>query len=161
MGKEEERLRQFLTGAAKVLVLGIGSELKKDDAVGVLLARWLKERAFPGLTVLEGGNAPENLSGEIKRLAPSHLLLVDAAEMKEEPGTVRFLGLEELGGFSFSTHALPLHLFVSFLRVELPDLKVAVLGIQPEFVGFGEGLSPAAAAGLAEAGRWLADIFKK
>jgi hypothetical protein len=95
-----------LKGATRVVLLGVGSDLRGDDAAGMMAAERLSHT--PKLNVLLGGTAPENLTGEIKKLKPSHLLIVDAAEMKAEAGTIRLLTPEEIGGFSFSTHALPL-----------------------------------------------------
>ena len=117
----------------RLVVVGIGHELCGDDAVGVRLAGMLKPYAIGNehLLVLEAGPAPENFTGPVRRFRPDVVLLVDAAQMNAEPGTVRWLDLQETNGISASSHTLPLHILVSYLQAEL-GCQVALIGIQPE-----------------------------
>ncbi len=85
-----KELKNRLLGAAKIAVLGIGSRLKGDDAGGVIAAEDLRgalSKNFEKLNVgiFIGGTAPENVTSEIKRFKPSHLIIVDAADMTGEP----------------------------------------------------------------------------
>jgi hydrogenase 3 maturation protease len=91
--------------------------------------------------VLEGGLAPENLTGAIRRFAPDLVLLVDAAEMGEPAGAVRWLSWQDTTGVSAATHALPPYMVAQFLASEL-DCEVALIGIQPQEIAFGASLSP-------------------
>jgi hydrogenase 3 maturation protease len=91
--------------------------------------------------VLEGGLAPENLTGAIRRFAPDLVLLVDAAEMGEPAGAVRWLSWQDTTGVSAATHALPPYMVAQFLASEL-DCEVALIGIQPQETAFGASLSP-------------------
>jgi hydrogenase 3 maturation protease len=136
----QAELTSRLKGATTVVLLGVGSDLRGDDAAGIMLAAKLKNN--PKLTVLFGGTAPENLTGQIKKLKPSHLIIVDAAELKAAPGTVKLLMPEEIGGFSFSTHALPLSVMVDFIRADWP-CDVIIIAIQPADVHFGAPVHPA------------------
>ncbi|MCU0641332.1 MAG: hydrogenase maturation peptidase HycI [Candidatus Margulisbacteria bacterium] len=140
-------LTKRLDGAGHIVLLAVGSELRGDDAAGLLVAAELKN--LPQLTVLIGGTAPENLTGQIKKLKPSHLIIVDAAELKEATGTVRLVELEEIGGFSFSTHALPLKVMIDFI---LQDHHCAVLivAIQPKDTTFGAPVDPAVSRAAAQ-----------
>lgn len=133
-------LTSRLKGATRVVLLGVGSDLRGDDAAGMLVAEKLQNA--PNLTILLGGTAPENLTGEIKKLKPSHLLIVDAAEMKAEPGTVKLLTPEEIGGFSFSTHALPLKVMIDFILADW-QCAVTMIAIQPADTHFGAPIHPA------------------
>lgn len=135
------KLKEKLNGSQKVVVLGIGSELRGDDSAGILVAKKLEKEKLPGLTVLIGGTAPENMTGEIKRLRPSHLIIVDAADMKETPGTIRLVDPDEVGGYSFSTHSLPIKVLINYLLEYFP-CKVTLIGIQPKNISFGNSLSP-------------------
>ncbi|MCX5686330.1 MAG: hydrogenase maturation protease, partial [Candidatus Omnitrophica bacterium] len=81
-----------LAGAKKIAVLAIGSELRRDDSAGILVAEELeknlknsKARRVP-LKIFIGGTAPENLTGVIKKFKPSDILIVDALEMNRKPG---------------------------------------------------------------------------
>jgi hydrogenase 3 maturation protease len=126
-------LTSRLKGATRVVLRG-------DDAAGMMAAERLSHT--PKLNVLLGGTAPENLTGEIKKLKPSHLLIVDAAEMKAEAGTIRLLTPEEIGGFSFSTHALPLKVMIDFILTDWP-CAVTIIAIQPADTHFGAPVHPA------------------
>ena len=119
-------------------VLAVGSELLGDDAVGLLVGGKLAELGSPRVGVFEGATAPENCTGPIRRYSPTHLVLVDAADLGAEPGTVELLDPERLGGIAFTTHALPLTVVVDYLAQSLPDCRVVVVGIQPESLRFGE-----------------------
>ena len=102
----------------------------------------------PAIGLFEGGTAPENLTGEILRFQPSHILLVDAADLGLKPGTVKLIKPEAIGGVSFSTHVLPLKILADYLSQSLPcpacnaehnmaGRQVMVLGIQPGRTDFG------------------------
>jgi hydrogenase 3 maturation protease len=114
-------------------VVGIGHELCGDDAVGVRLAGLLKTLTGgnEALLALEAGPAPENFTGTLRRFAPDMTLLVDAALMGSDPGTVRWLDWREASGMSASTHTLPLNMLAAYLKEEL-GCEVALLGIQPD-----------------------------
>lgn len=97
----------------------------------------------PSIGLFAGGTAPENLTGEILRFEPSHILLVDAADLGLKPGTVKLIDPETIGGASFSTHALPLKILADYLRQSLPcparnasrsnvGRHIIILGIQPK-----------------------------
>ncbi len=146
---------------ARVAVVGIGHELHGDDAVGVALARMLKMRVpeREGLLVVEAGPMPENSSGTLRRFGPDLVLLVDAAQMGAEPGTVRWLAWQIAGGNSVSTHTLPLTLFARYLTAEL-GCEVALIGIQPADLAFGAALSPAVREAAEATAEVLADVLQ-
>jgi len=68
-------------------------------------------------------------------------LIIDAAEMGETPGTVRWIPEESIDGMSASTHSLPLSMLARYLRLEL-DCQVILLGLQPGSNEVGERVSP-------------------
>ncbi|MBI5543173.1 MAG: hydrogenase 3 maturation endopeptidase HyCI [Deltaproteobacteria bacterium] len=115
-------------------MLGVGSELRGDDFAGVLVARaveaWRKKAKVEHLAGFEGFSAPENLTGAIARFRPSHVLMVDAAHLGLEPGTVRVLDPEQITGVSFSTHMLPAPIFLGYLS-QTTGCRTLVVGIQP------------------------------
>lgn len=148
MQQLKAELSQRLKGAEKIVVLGVGSELRGDDAAGTLVAEQLKGSK---LQVIIGGTAPENFTGEIKRLKPSHLIIIDAAEMHCPPGTLKLVGLDEIGGYSFSTHALPLKVMADFILNEI-TCAILVIAIQPKTLEFGAALSPEVKSAIALVG---------
>lgn len=141
------QLRQTLTerlaNANSVAVLGVGSELRGDDAVGMRVAELLRtqELAHPRLVSHAGSTAPESATGPIRSQKPSHLIIVDAAALRTSPGEVALLEREDIDGITFCTHALPLSVVIDFLRYDNSDLDAFALAIQAEHLFFGEPLS--------------------
>jgi len=150
--------------APRLAVLGIGHELYGDDAVGVWLAGRLGELipTSESLLAVQGGPAPENFTGTLRRYKPDLVLLVDAALMDLAPGQTGWLSWQDTTGFSASTHTLPLHLLAGYLTAEL-NCEVALLGIQPAQTQVGAPLSPKvqdAAEGVAKAICEILNRFK-
>jgi hydrogenase 3 maturation protease len=129
---------------ARVAIVGVGHELRGDDAAGLVVVRGLQRVPADEerLLVLDAGSAPENQTGPLRRFKPDIVLLIDAAQMNETPGTVRWLPWGEVGGVSAFTHALPLHVLARYLSGEL-GCEVALLCVQPEQDDIGAPLSPA------------------
>ncbi len=138
------------SGARPVVVLGVGSPLRCDDAAGLHVAAALGREAFPNVTVIEAGPAPENFTSEIRRLHPAVLILVDCAQMGERPGSVRMIDAGEISSVSFGTHGLPLSVLADYVHTEV-GCSVVVLGIEPQSIEPGEALSAAASRGVQEA----------
>jgi hydrogenase 3 maturation protease len=136
--------RECLEDTKKLVILGAGSYLKADDAIGVEIANRLikkyTEICSPRLRVFCGGTAPENYSGVIKTFEPDHIIIIDAADLKEIPGTVSDIQAEVISGVSFSTHMLPLKVLIQYLRKEV-GCKATVIGIQPLDLTFGSPMS--------------------
>jgi hydrogenase 3 maturation protease len=135
-----------LAGAKRVAVLGIGSDLRADDAAGNIAAVRLmkalarRKKKAPAKVFL-GETAPENLTGEIKRYKPSHLVIVDTADLRKKPGSIFIFKPEALGeGVSFSTHKMPARILVDYLVTSL-GCDVTIIGIQPGSVAFGKAPS--------------------
>jgi hydrogenase 3 maturation protease len=128
----------------KVAIIGVGNALRSDDAAGILVAHELLQRECAAdtehLLILEGGQAPENLTGELCKFAPALVLFIDAAKIGEKPGTVQWISEECIDGMSASTHSLPLFMLARYLTLER-DCKVIFLGIQPESNEVGESVS--------------------
>src|SRR5690349_19061121 len=75
---------------SRLAVIGIGQELCGDDGAGCAVIQSLQERRGPSETflALDGGCAPENQTGPLRRFRPSLVVLVDAAQMGIEPGSI-------------------------------------------------------------------------
>jgi len=143
------QLKQLLTerlkSASSVALLCVGAELRGDDGVGMRIGRILDQAsaAHPRLQVHYGSSAPENCTGPIRAQEPSHLIIIDAAHLGDQPGSISLLERQQITGISFCTHALPLNVIVDFIVSSNPQLKdVLLLGIQPQAMGFDEPLTP-------------------
>ena len=137
--------------SARTVVIGIGNEFRRDDAVGLHVARRVAERlagpARAGVEVVEA-------EGDVGALldvwsGASKAVVVDALASNETPGAVHRLAETDIADARFaagSTHALGLAEGVRLGRVlgRLPD-QLVVYGIEGATFEQGAGLSPAVA----------------
>lgn len=145
-------LSEELSGKG-ILILGVGNLLLSDEGVGIRVVERLQEcYALPiegaPVTIMDGGTLGMDL---LYYLEDTHtLLIVDAVEMGQEPGTTLRLTGSEVPAFlsvKMSPHqiGIPDMLFAArFKGVEPPD--VVLWGVQPGSLDIGLELSPAVAA---------------
>lgn len=141
----KNNLKSELKGAKRIAVLGVGSELRADDIAGILASRELEISSknistSVSLKIFLGYTAPENLSGEIKKFEPTHVIIIDTADIGKKPGDVELFSPENVGGISFSTHKLPIKVLAQYLTGSL-DCRVMIIGIQPKALEFGKSIS--------------------
>ncbi len=110
------------------ILLGIGNEMNGDDAVGIYVARKIKCKGWKSI---DCATVPENFVGEIYRYKPDKVVIVDAADMNLKAGEVRRISKDKIGKATFSTHSVPLSLFISHLQ-KLMNTEVFLIGIQPK-----------------------------
>lgn len=160
----ESSLNKRLDGCRRVAVLGVGSELRGDDAAGVLVVRALRHRVheapfrrleFEGF---EGANAPENLTGFISSFKPTHIVVVDAAEIGASAGEYREIAAGEIAETDFSTHTLPLQVIMDYLQ-QATGAVITLLGIQPASLRFGERPTPRMESGVRRLSRHLYEVM--
>jgi len=138
--------------AGSVLVIGIGNEYRRDDAVGLIVARRLAERRDPTFTVLEhdgdGAALMEAWQGA------ETVIVVDAVLSGAEPGTTHRLDVSlksltaltaltalTVEAFRGSTHA--------FSLVQAVELSRTLHQLPPHFIIYGiEGCNFEAGTGL-------------
>jgi hydrogenase 3 maturation protease len=154
MNEIVERLAAIWENETRLVFLGVGSPLRADDSVGLFIVEELeKGLAAPAgkeLRFYLGESAPENFSGAIREFGPSTVIIFDAAEFGAAPGTFRLIEADEIGGASFSTHMLPLHVLANYLTASA-GCRILVIGVQPKLLEFGYPLTPkvqSAAAGF-------------
>ncbi len=165
----KEQLNQALTTApdsgtpiepVRLAIMGVGNELNGDDAAGVAVVRALQPALAgqPRLLLIEAGPAPENFTGPLRRFAPNLVLIVDAANMGGEPGSVRWIEWQDTDGLSASTHSLPPSVLATYLIHEI-GCRVALLGIQAQQVEFGEPISAAVQRAVREVAQGLVEVL--
>ena len=144
MPKLKTILKAKLNNAQRIAVLGMGSELRADDAAGMLIALQLetfiiekKKDNNSSLKVFLGQTAPENLTGEIKKFKPTHLIIIDAIDFQRKPGSIGVIDLAKENGSSFSTHKIPLKIIRDYLYQSIA-CETIIIGIQPESLEFGQ-----------------------
>ena len=155
------------------LILGAGNLLLSDDGVGVHAIRRLQEtiEVPEEIQVIDGGTLGLDLLHYLEGV--SHLLIVDAMEMGQPPGTFRRLVGDEVPAYlsiKMSPHqiGLPDMLFAAKLRDLYPD-EVIIWGVQPATTEVGLELSPQVATQLdllverilGELARWGFELSRK
>ncbi|WP_324736423.1 hydrogenase maturation peptidase HycI [Thermococcus sp. SY098] len=128
-------LKEFLQGAKKVVICGIGNEVRGDDAFGVIVAEELKSRLkSEKIVILNCGEVPESYVGKIINEKPTHVIFIDAVDFGGKPGEIVIADPEGTLGESFSTHKLPLKLLVGYLKQNI-NAKFILIGCQPKHLG--------------------------
>ncbi len=128
-------LEELLERANRLLFIGVGNVLKRDDGVGVMISKQIIER--PDIKSLTVEISIENYIGKINSMKPGEIVIVDCMELGSTPGTYRLLALENVEDITFNTHNISLGRLSDFFQY--PSY---VLGIQPQSVEFGDHLSP-------------------
>jgi len=137
----EDELWRWLSNARRVVIMGIGNPLRKDDFVGVEIARNLKNRVSRFVYLIECETVPESFIGPITEFKPTHVLVIDAALLNQKPGSSKLVEPDQMAVVPpISTHALPLQIFCEYLA-RTTEAKIALLAIQPKDTRFGEGLT--------------------
>lgn len=149
------------------LILGIGNTLLSDEGVGIHVIDHL-DASNPDrqhITCLDGGTLSFTLAGPIAE--HDNLVVIDATQLHAPPGTLQtFIGSKMdsfLGGTRQNVHEVSLADLLDISRLSgcLPQNR-ALIGIQPEFIDWGDGVSaqvagaiePAAAQALALHQTW-------
>lgn len=135
-------MKKFLKNHGKIAILGIGNEIKGDDSLGPAIAKKLSKLFTNNedITIFDGGTVPENYTGSIRKENPTHIILVDAVEMKEEPGHIRVVQKDEIANYNISTHAMPVSFLIKYMETTI-DAEIILIGIQPKQMELDQNIS--------------------
>ena len=133
-------LIRFLKDAKVVVIIGMGNELRADDAVGLYVVRRLKSFSSSRLKVFEGQMTPEVYIGQACAAYPTHVLIIDAAELGKEPGMWQILLPEKIEPGLFTTHSIPAVEVAAEINRRC-GAEVVFVGIQPRSRDVSIGLS--------------------
>ncbi len=143
---------------AAIRIIGLGNELRGDDAVGLLVARRLRRRIGNCAEVIEAEMAGVDLIELMK--GASVVILIDAARSGQAPGTVHRLDASAgpIGRQIFlrSSHAIGTVDALELARAmgTLPA-TVIVYGVEAGHTGAGQLLSPTVAETLDQVVEWI------
>jgi hydrogenase maturation protease len=137
-------------------VLGFGNTLLGDDGAGVHLVTRLSSELGPDTAhFIDGGTMSFSLLPYVE-MADS-MLIVDAANIDQPPGTVLLLEGSAMDTFLKTTRRRSVHevglidlLDMARLHGCLPRQR-ALLCVQPQCIDWGQTLSPRVAAAMPEA----------
>ncbi|TXT56808.1 MAG: Hydrogenase 3 maturation protease [Candidatus Thorarchaeota archaeon] len=136
----ESQLNQFVQGTKKVAILGIGNDLRTDDGLGPYIVENLSIDD-PNVLIENVGSVPEAFARPLAEFGAERIIMVDAADMRKPVGHIELVTKDRIGGIAISTHSMPLSLLMMYLEQETGGQAI-LLGIQPQNIQFGEGLTP-------------------
>jgi len=147
-------------GSPKVVVVGVGNLLMGDDGMGIWVAEELR-KAPDEVLVLDGGTALLDVLEEVE--GAERLVIVDAMSGDGPPGTVYVLSSDDLGKrkgrFSLHDMGVAEMLELGRLMYRIPE-DVVLVGVEPEHVGPGIGLSRTLREKLQEVVRVVAEVAR-
>ncbi len=124
-----------------VHLMGVGNELRTDDAAGLEVVSSLRSKLggvpAPGVKIHPSSPTPERLLAKLAS-GKGRIVVFDAVEAAASPGDVIFRPMDDTKYGFFGTHNIPLKL-VPGLEGRLGD--VFLVGIQPGSLEVGQGLS--------------------
>ncbi|MCS7274602.1 MAG: hydrogenase maturation protease [Candidatus Bipolaricaulota bacterium] len=135
------------------LVIGVGNDYRRDDAIGLVVARALRKKNLRNVEILE-------LSGEGTALIEAwqdaeNVIVIDAVQSGATPGTIfRFEAHRQeipTRFFRYSTHNFGLAEAIELARTlgKLPQ-SLIVYGIEGKNFAAGEGLSTEVACAVSQ-----------
>jgi len=152
------------SNATRIIVCGIGNELRGDDGAGILCLRHLiathaqpvssKKKSRKSVFFLEGGEAPENQTGRMRDFRPDLVVLIDAARGGGSAGDIFVVDPDRIADDEVSTHRISLGMLVRFIRESIGS-AVLFLGIEPQSTEMGQGVSEAVKEAIFELSEYL------
>jgi len=129
----------------KIVILGIGNLLLKDEGVGVHLLHLLEASNlnYPNVELIDAGTSVD-IPIILDKM--DKLIILDAVNGNKEPGTIYHFTLEEVdskGNNSLSFHQMGI--LESLKALDLLGKKpksTVVIGIEPKLIDWGTELSP-------------------
>ena len=129
----------------RIVIVGVGNLLLKDEGVGIHVIKHLQEMNLPpDIELIDGGTAPD-LIAYVK--AGDKLIIVDSAKAGGEPGAVyRFLP-EDLAtdtGTLALAHELGVELNLRLMSLMGNEPReIVIIGIEPQEIDWGTELTEA------------------
>jgi hydrogenase maturation protease len=144
----------------RLLVLGIGHLLFTDDGIGIHIVRELRKQRRATVAVREIGTA---ILEAVPLLAwADRVLVVDAMQAGGKPGTMYWGELSAMvrQDARCSTHDLDLASALDLIPREVARPEVFVLGVEPESLDLGLGLSQTLQATMPHLAAIIDDVLR-
>jgi len=131
-----------------ITFVGLGNRLRGDDAAGLELLDLIeKSGVFPGAYYVSAGTNPENYLEQILSAKPGLVIFLDACDLGNDPGAIRWLNNDEIETAGISTHAFSITMIEKYLNLER-ETECRYLAVQPGSINAGSGLSTETRLGL-------------
>ena len=120
----------------KVLILGVGNILLRDDGFGVRLIQSLEETAFPpNVQILEAGTVSHQLIPAFRSI--DYLIVIDAVEAGDAPGSIFKFSPKDMNFHSeqkISLHQISLTDVLQMAELTGAKPKTVIIAVQPKDV---------------------------
>lgn len=127
----------------KILIIGVGNPFRSDDGIGPAIIKILQAENNPDFVLVDGGTDGLALLDQLAEYEKS--IIIDAVQMLEAPGVVKSFTPAEakikIKSDVLSTHGLGLAETLKLVDELNIKTKIKIIGIQPQNVDFGDGLS--------------------
>ncbi|MDD2356976.1 MAG: HyaD/HybD family hydrogenase maturation endopeptidase [Thiovulaceae bacterium] len=129
----------------KIVVLGVGNILEKDDGIAVYATSYLEKNYLfdPSIEIINGGVEGINLLNLF--MDNNHILILDAINLDDEVGSIYYIPSHELSGYGINSggaHEVGVMQCLDMLELmNKPLPKSSVVGIVPKTVEVGIGLT--------------------
>lgn len=151
--------------ARRNVVLGLGNILNRDEGLGVRALGLLEERVglVPGIEYVDGGVMGLTLLPLVEQC--EHLLVLDAIDAGEEPGTFLEVTGDDIRlftGVKMSEHQITFQevLGLAFIREKLPS-HLHLVGAQPADLAIGLEISDSVAGTLPLVAERAAEVLRE
>ncbi len=162
MGEKKSLPSVAIPRGPKILIVGLGNLLLRDDGVGVHAVHELQKTPPPDVRIVEVGTALLD-SLHLFEWADK-ILAIDAMQAGGSPGTLYSFGLSDREDRPpASLHELGLLSALRFLSEEKRP-PVVILGVEPAVIDYGLNLSPevqSALPALFQSAREMVDAWKR
>jgi len=137
------KLLKKIKPTKRICIMGIGNYDRADDYVGSAVIELLEKKTFPdNIKLINAGPVPEAVTAVIKRFEPDYLIIVDAAQMEEEPGTIKIFSEKNVdSAYMITPHKVSMKMYTQYLNHFLKKLKTVFIGIQPKSIRYDEGMT--------------------
>jgi hydrogenase maturation protease len=127
----------------RIVVIGVGNLLLRDEGIGVHTVRALQDIDLPrDVTIIDGGTAPDLIAYS---RAGDKLIIIDAARAGGEPGAIYRLHPEDLApesGEVVSLHELGVEQSLRLMSLMGNEpAEIIILGVEPKEIEWGTELS--------------------
>jgi hydrogenase maturation protease len=144
MTPESQRNNTENEAPPRIVVIGVGNLLQKDEGIGIHAVQSLQEMDLPpDIKLIDGGTSPDLIA---YTRAGDKMIIIDAARAGGQAGTIYRFKPEDLAaekGSLASVHELGVVQNLSLLSLTGNEPReIVIIGIEPGEIGWGLELSP-------------------
>ena len=160
--KVTEFLEKHVPLDGRIVIIGIGNNQRQDDEAGLLVVQNLIneiKKVPDNYYLIEGIGPPQYYIHDINDWKPTHLLMIDAADIGLPSGSIRIIDKKYLSRASLSSHSLSKNTLLDFLISFNPELKIYILAIQAESIMIDGKMTESVSTSVKELTNVLKEIF--